>query len=163
MKPLWTGLVMVAILCGCSPEAIERDLGVRLPSPSGRYILGASESGRPGGLSSITLWLHTSDEKVQHDMRTRVPASGQWAVGWAPNEDVVVLYSEQGTTVYVVSKAGELQTMEMPQPKYGLIGQQLRGAKYRLPTNGIADGPANRSQPFTSETNTTSSAAGSRH
>jgi len=118
------------MLCGCGSETIENDLGMRLASPSKKYVLGASVLSKQNEPGQIALRLQNSAGDLLDVFRTNVPPKGRWALGWAPNEDVLVLQYDLGTTVYIVSKTEKIQTMECPQEKYGAVGRQLMKLKY---------------------------------
>jgi hypothetical protein len=131
MKRLWTGIVIVAVFCGCKSDLAEKDLGLRLPSPSGKYILAVTESAKPNEPPRISLGLRDAAGNTLDVARTDVPANVKWAAGWAPGEDVAVLCSDKGTSVYIISKKDEkLRLMECPQPKYSDIGLELIRLKY---------------------------------
>jgi hypothetical protein len=131
MKWLWTGIVIVAAFCGCKSDLVEKDLGLRMPSPSRKYILAVNESTRPNEPPQISLGLRDAAGNALDVARTDVAANRKWAVGWAPGEDVIVLCSGNGTSVYFISKKDEkLRLMECPQPKYGNVGLELMRLKY---------------------------------
>jgi hypothetical protein len=131
MKWFWTGIVIVAALCGCKSAVVEKDLGLRMPSPSGKYILAVNESAKPNEPPQISLELRDTAGNALDVARTDVAANTKWAVGWAPGEDVMVVSSDKGTSVYIISKKDEkLRLMECPQPKYGDVGLELIRLKY---------------------------------
>jgi hypothetical protein len=131
MKRLWTVIVIVATFCGCKSGLVEKDLGLRMPSPSGKYILAVNESAKPNEPSKLSLGLRDAAGNILDVARTDVPANMKWAAGWAPGEDVIILCSDKKTSVYIVSKKDEtLALMECPQPKYGDVGLELMRLKY---------------------------------
>jgi hypothetical protein len=134
-----TGVVVALLLAGCESDLVEKDLGMRIPSPSGKYILTVSESAPPNEQPQLSLGLRNAGGNALDVFRTDVPASMKWAVGWSPGEDVVVLYSEKVTWVYIIS-SDKLRTMECPQQRYGDIGRELRRLKYEV-SEGRAQPP----------------------
>jgi hypothetical protein len=112
---------------------IEKDLGLRMPSPSGKYILAVNESARPNEPPRISIGLRDAAGNALDVFCTDVPVNTKWAVGWAPGKDMIVLGSDKGTTVYIISKKDEklrLELMECPAPEYGGVERELIRLKY---------------------------------
>jgi len=140
-------LAIVPLLCACRSESVpEADLGIRIPSPSGHYILGAGTDDTEGSPKSVIIRLRAPSGKLLDTLEAELPAGGKWALGWHQGEDAIVLQRGTATTVYNVRPSGKIQLMECPKPVYGDTGRRLIELKYPGQTTGQGE-PAASAKP----------------
>ena len=121
--------ISLCVLVGCRKKASNAPV----ISPSGQYHVGATVNrDKAEKTKYLCLKLHLINPagKEVPSLQTGVSATMKWALGWMPEEDIVVLYSSDvGTLAYKIGAEGDWRKIQ-PNDEIIRRGKQLKEDKY---------------------------------
>ena len=124
--------ISLCLFTGCRWK--RTSLSTAVFSPSGKYKAAAEVNfDRKDKTKYLCLKLHLSDAAAKQVTVIQTSASDtqKWALGWMPDEDIVVLYSADiGTRAYRPAAKGIFNSVEVTD-EIIRRGKQLKEEKYR--------------------------------